>query len=506
VSPQTPRQGTLRVVPQSNLAVLDPVWTTAGITQIHGYHIFDTLYSPNGKFEPKPQMADGHEMSGDGLTWKIRLREGLVFHDGEPVRGIDAVSSIVRWSKKDPYGSLLLRNIDEWETPNDRTIRIRLKRPFPRLLDALGRQNPPFVMPERLAGADPNTKITEMIGSGPYQFVADEFIPGSRVTYARFTKYVPRQEPPDWLSGGKRAYFDRIEWHILPDSSTAAAALLAGEVDWWQFILPSLASVLARNGTMRIEKTDPYGSFAFLRFNSLIPPFNDPKLKRIVLSAIDQNDFLSVVVDPGEGLSRPCLSMFPCGLPYVTEAGSDLMGRHVDLEAARRAISEAGYEGHLVVILDPTDIPTFKGFGEVAANLLRKLGFKVDLQAMDWGTLIQRRMSMRPVDQGGWNIFPTDGPSPLYGDPLTNITIRGTGPGGWVGWYSNPEVEDLIERWVDSDGPEKRQELFDAIHRSLFESPPNAPLGQYFMTTAFRSDLTGRIPCIFPLPWNIRRI
>jgi peptide/nickel transport system substrate-binding protein len=243
---------TLRYVPQANLTVLDPVWTTAAVSGEHGYYVFDTLYAIDSKVQPRPQMAAGHSVSDDGRTWLIRLRDGLLFHDGTPVRAADCTASLARWIARDPYGQLLARFLDAWEAPDDRTIRVRLKQPFPRLLDALAKPvTPAFIMPERLAKTDPNTPVTEMTGSGPYRFLKDEFVSGHQVGYAKFDRYVPRDEPADWLAGGKRASFERAFWKIIPDPATAAAALRAGEVDWWEWALPDLIPMLAKDPTSR---------------------------------------------------------------------------------------------------------------------------------------------------------------------------------------------------------------------------------------------------------------
>ena len=231
---QPASSATLRLVPQANLTALDPIFTTAIVTCNHAYHVFDTLYSCAADGVPKPQMAEGQEVSADGLVWRIRLRAGLRFHDGTPVRGVDCAASIRRWCQRDPFGQLLAKVVDEWGAPDDRTMELRLSRPFPLLLTALGKPDSclPVIMPERLARPDGFTTVTEMVGSGPYRFMAGEYNSGSRVVYERFAGYVPRDGAPDWATGGKVAHYPRVEWSIIPDAATAAAALQNGEVDW----------------------------------------------------------------------------------------------------------------------------------------------------------------------------------------------------------------------------------------------------------------------------------
>ena len=181
-------------------------------------------------------MAEGAVSEDDGKTWRIVLRPDLLFHDDTRVLARDCVASIRRWGARDGFGQALLAACDEIGAPDDRTIRFRLKYPFPLLPDALAKTPPSIcpIMPERLAVTDPYKQVTEMVGSGPYRFKADERVAGSRIVYQRNTKYVPRPNgTPDATAGPKVAHFDRIEWLIIPDAGTVAAAMQNGEIDWW---------------------------------------------------------------------------------------------------------------------------------------------------------------------------------------------------------------------------------------------------------------------------------
>ena len=253
-------RSTLRFVPQANLSALDPIWSTAAITVTHGFCVFDTLYGVDAKLNPHPQMAAGATVSDDGRTWLVTLREGLRFHDGEPVRAQDCAASLERWSKRDTFGQTLGAAVDSFGAADDRTLRVKLKRPFPRFLEAIGKphSSPAFIMPERLARTDPMKQITEMVGSGPFRFNQSEYVSGARMVYERFDGYVPRAEPPEWTSGGKRVNFDRVEWQVIPDPATAAAALQSGEIDWWEQALPDLIPLLRKAPGIHVQQQDPY--------------------------------------------------------------------------------------------------------------------------------------------------------------------------------------------------------------------------------------------------------
>jgi peptide/nickel transport system substrate-binding protein len=358
-------------------------------------------------------------------------------------------------------------------------------------------------MPERLARTDPNTQITEMVGSGPYRFLADEFVTGSQVGYAKFEGYVPRSEPADWASGGKRAWFDRVEWHIIPDPATAAAALQSGEIDWWDIALPDLVRTLEQSGKVTVAFTDPLGYNSILRFNCLSPPFNNAALRHAVLTAVDQREYMQAITASDKAW-RTCFAVFACGLPHVRELGAPLMQPPKDLDKAKAAVAAAGYAGEKVVIINPTDIPSIAPHGELTADVLKKLGINIDLQAMDAGTWAQRRASKEPVERGGWSIFHTNAPSIALGTPTLNFYIRGQGASGWLGWFEDAEMERLCDEWLASSESEQDR-LFDAIQTLAFKEVPMVPLGQYSGQTAYRNNLTGVIPAALSFPWNVRR-
>jgi peptide/nickel transport system substrate-binding protein len=344
-----------------------------------------------------------------------------------------------------------------------------------------------------------------MVGSGPYRFLKDEFVSGSRVVYAKFDGYVPRKEPADMTAGGKRAFFDRVEWRIIPDAGTAAAALQAGEVDWWDYPAPDLLPVL-RSGGMTVAPRDPFGAVSALRFNSLNPPFNNVRLRRAILEAIEQHDYMQVLVGNAPGAYRTCYAMFACGPSNIREIGSDIMKGPRNLEKSRAAIRAAGYAGEKVVIVSPTDFPTIGPHGPLTADLLKKLGMNVELQETDWGTMLQRRNSMEPVERGGWSIFHTWKPGIDMGDPTGNQYIRGEGKKGYAGWFESERIEKLANEWISAKTVAAADAVLDEMQRVAFEEVPFVPLGQWKVHTAYSKSIVDVIPFVFSLFWNVRRL
>ena len=496
------RARTLRFVPQANLANPDPVWSTATMATINGLMIWDMLYAIDATLTPKPQMCAGHELSDDQLTWTFTLRDGLVFHDGQPVRSVDCVASIRRWAERHPYGQLLNTRLEAFETPDDRRFRIRLKHPFPPLLYAFGSTSC-FVMPERISSTPSSKAITEFVGSGPYRFIADQWISGVKSEYARFERYVPRQEAPDFYSGGKVVHFDRVEWSVQPDPTTAIAALRQGEVDWVEQPLLDLIPGLRKRNGITVQNVDPMGTVYMLVFNQLQPPFNNEKLRRALLPAIDQSEFVQAL---GEETSfgRTGLGFFPFGSPSASTIGMEALTSPRDLGRAKALIAESGYAGEPIVLLDASDVPGLHALSQVLADLFGRLGLNVRLDTSDLATAVTRRLKRQPVEQGGWSCAPVQWSGLPVANPLS-YPLSGTGPSGWIGWATSPEREALRTQWVEATSDSERRRISGEVQREAFRSIPFVPLAQYFQPAAFRSDLADFVRSPFSVFWGVRR-
>jgi peptide/nickel transport system substrate-binding protein len=493
----------LRFVPQANLTLLDPIITTAAVTANHGWMVWDTLYGVNGKLEPKPQMAEGHTVSDDGRTWLIKLRPGLKWHDGEPVLARDCAASLARWAVRDPFGQTLLPYVDAFGTADDRTVKVTLKKPFPLLIQAIAQQNS-FIMPERLAKTDPFKAIPEVVGSGPFRFLPKEFVAGSSAAWEKFDGYVPRQEAPEWTSGGKVAHFDRIEWKIIPDAATAAAALQSGEVDWYEQVQADLVPLLRRNKEIVFGPSNPMGYIGGMRFNHLHPPFNDVRLRRAIQIAVNQEDYMTAVMGTDTSLWQICRSQFPCGTTYGNQVNlPDVQSGNLDL--ARKLVKESGYSGQKAVIINPTDFHTIGPLGDITFDMLKKIGINAELAATDWGTVVQRRATKEPVEKGGWSIFHTWFTGQFILNPIITPPFRGLGDKGWFGWYNNPKVEQLTQAWLEAPDEAGRQRIAMEIQLENYSQVPTVNLGQFQIPTAWRTSLTGKLVAQGPLFWNIRK-
>jgi peptide/nickel transport system substrate-binding protein len=499
----------LKFIPQSDAAVLDPIWTTAYVTRNHGYLVFDTLFGTDSAFQASPQMAAGMTTDNDGKLVRVTLRDGLKFHDGTPVLARDCVASIRRWSKRDTFGQTLMLAADELTAADDKTLQFRLKRPFPLLPDALGKSptNFPAMMPERLANTDAFTQVTEMVGSGPYRFNANERVPGSLLVYERFAGYVPRADgTPDWTAGPKVVHFDRVEWHVIPDPSTALAALQTGEVDWWENPSNDMLPILRKTANVKAVIQDPTGLMGCMRLNHLTAPFNNPAIRRALLKAIDQRDFCIA-----SGGDDPAMWHVPTGLfypasPFASDAGLEVFAGKRDYDAVRKEIVAAGYKGEKTVILAPTDFPLLKAMADVCADVFQKIGLNVDYQAMDWGSVVQRRTKKEPVEQGGWSVFNTFWSGLDQLNPVGHVFLRGMGEGAGAapGWPSSARIEELRQQWLEAPNLAAQQALARDLQLQALTDVPYVPTGQVLGATAYRANLTGVLNG-FVLFWNVRK-
>jgi len=497
----------LRIVPHADLKNIDPIWTTAYITRNHGYMVYDTLFALDENLEVQPQMVDRWSVSDDGLIWRFVLRDGLQWHDGAPVTAADCVASIRRWSARDGMGQKLADATRELRVVDAKTFELELGAPYGLVLESLGKisSNVPFMMPERHASMDPFEQIPDALGSGPFIFVKDEWVPGARVVYVRNPDYVPRAEPSSFAAGAKRANVDRVEWHYIPDSATAMNALMAGEVDYFELPPHDLLPILETASGVVIENLDPLGVQGWLRMNHLHPPFDDPRVREAVLWLIDQEHYMRAAVG-NPAYYQTCPAMLACGTPFESTVGSEALVGH-DVDKARELIAAAGYEGAPVTILQPTDIAILNSASLVTAQALRDAGFVVDLQAMDWSTLTSRRPITDPPSHGGWNLFHTWALAVDVANPVANIAISGgCRERAWFGWPCDGEIERLRDTFARTSDPDSRKTLAQEIQTRAFEVVTHGLYGQWSNPVAYRDSLRGLIKSPVQFFWNIEKV
>ncbi|MEN9762456.1 MAG: hypothetical protein RI906_2282 [Pseudomonadota bacterium] len=503
----------VRAVPHGDLRVLDPIWTTANMSAYHGAMIYDTLFGVDANFTPQPQMVGKYDISADRKTYTFQLRPGLKWHDGTAVTSRDCVASLRRWQVKDGGGTHLFARVADTPVVDETTFRIVLKEPYGLLLDVLAKTATPvcFMMKESIANTDPNTQIKQHIGSGPFRFIESEYRPGSRVVYERNADYVPRSEPASGLSGGKRALLDRVIWDIMPDAQTAANALMAGEIDFFEVPPIELLPVLERANGVKVEVFNKLGNVGYVRLNHLHAPFNNVLARRAAQLAISQEDIQRAAIGNPQ-FYKTCGSHFTCDSPMGVEDGSDVLMLKAPMAQrqakARELLKQSGYDGKPLVMLHATDIHIMNQTILVVAQNLRQVGFNVQLASSDWGGVVARRSNQNLPDQGGWNVFFTWGGGNATSNPIILTGHAATGRKAWFGWPENAEHEKLRDEWAAAPSLEARREVAKRMNRNMHDYVHDVKTGQWVAPVAYRADrLRGFLPVPEVLPWwNVERI
>jgi peptide/nickel transport system substrate-binding protein len=498
---------TLGVVMHSDLRVIDPIYTTAYITRDHGYMVFDTLLATDSHLQIKPQMADW-KISDDKLTYTFTLRDGLRWHDGQPVTADDCVASLRRWGARDGMGQKLMDFTASLEATDAKTITLKLKESYAYVLESLAKPSSlvPFMMPKRLAETSPDKSILEQIGSGPFRFVAAEFQPGIRAVYVKNDDYVPRTEPPDWTSGGKVVKVDRVEWITMADPQTALNALQSGDIDFVERPPWDMLPILENDPRLVVHTLDSAGFQTIGRMNFLHPPFNNVEVRRAALLALRQKDVLDALTGNSR-YYRLCGAVFGCDSPLASDVGSETLVKGNGMALAKKLLAESGYDGTPVVIMAPGDLITNKVQPIVAAHLLREAGFKVEVQAMDWQTLVTRRTSQKPPKDGGWNMFFTNLTGQDIANPIAHLQINAKGTkGAWFGWPEDSQIEELRDAYARAKSFGEQKEIATEIQARVYDQVIYIPLGQWTIPAVWRKEITGVLdgPAT-PVFWNVEK-
>jgi peptide/nickel transport system substrate-binding protein len=494
---------TLRVVPAAPLQILDPLSTTAYISRDHGFMVYDTLFGTDLEGKVHPEMVEKYSVDEAATTWSFTLRDGLAFHDGSPVTSADVIASLQRWQSKDTLGGKMKSRTASMTAIDDKTFEIKLSKPFGPMLTALGKPSAivPFIMPKSIIDEAGSGPVTKIIGSGPFEFVAGEYRPGERAVYVKNAKYKPRTEPASGTSGGKVVKVDKVEWIFLKDAQTAVNALRNKEVDYIDS--PSFEQVpdLQKDPAIDVIKR-PLSVSYVMRFNTLTPPFNDAKVRRAAMLAVNQEAVLKVQIGV-PGAYQVCASVFPCGTTF-SSTPDNFTGKPKFAEA-KKLLAETKYDGSPIVILDAPEVGAQKKTAPMMSALLQQVGFKTQLLPLDWASWLQKRTNQAPAKDGGWNVFiaawsPYDLTVPISSAPLT-----ANGKAGWPGWFEDAEVEALMTQFMDATQLADQKAIASKIQTRILDEGAIVPLGQgNSFSVSRKGALEGLLPRIAStVLWNV---
>ncbi|MBI1775053.1 MAG: ABC transporter substrate-binding protein [Proteobacteria bacterium] len=496
----------LRVIPNSDLRVMDPIQTAALITRMHALMIYDTLLAWDEKLQPRPMAAESYTVSPDGLKWTFVLRQGLKFNDGQALTTKDVIASLKRWMVRDGVGQRLTRFIASIDRLDDLRFAFTMKEPYGFVEYSLAQSAGiiPALMREKDAMTDPFTPVTETVGSGPFRFAREAWSPGNKYVYAKNPDYLPRSEPPSGLAGAHLVKVDRLEFLVIPDPTTAAGAIAKGEVDFWDTPPIDLIATMEKNPGLVVSKVQPLSWFALIRPNHLHPPFNNVKARQALALTIDQGNYMRAAIGDQKWW-RECYSFFVCGSRFGAEvAPADLTKQN--LERAKQLFAEAGYKGEKVVIISPSDLPIINAFSEVTADHLRQVGVNVDIQRADFGNIAVRWNNKSPPDQGGWNLLHAFASGSTWHHPLTSLGADMTcGGTNWSGWPCDEEAAKLRDAFIRAPDEASQKAASEALQRRLWQTIPFLMGGQYDQPYVWRKNIEGVLPTGLLVFWNISK-
>ena len=505
---QAQQQRPFRLVLNVGLQTLDPIAGPSFVTRNFSYMVFDTLIAMDSQGRYRPQMLDNWRTSEDGLTWTFTLREGLQFSDGTPVTAEDCVASLRRWGARDSLGRRLMAATKEMRIVDGKTFVIELARPFGLMLEALGKPSVqvPMIMPARLAAnTPPTTPVPEVIGSGPFLFLRDQWIPGERTVFVRNPNYRPRDEPADGLAGGKVPRLQRVEFVNMGDPGLRAAAIQAGEVDYLEYAPIDYIPTFQRNRNLVLSRARGGAEIVgAVSINYHQPPFDNVLVRRAVQQVMDRHEIIAAEGVPPQFARPDCLSVYVCGTFYASETGTEPM-RDTSIARARELLRQAGYNGERVAFLHPGDSALINPIGLVMIDRLRQAGFNLDVQTSDWSSHAQRWIQRRPLDQGGWSLLPVIYTGFDLANPLSNPGIGYNCTNNQPWGYCIPEMTPVIERFEAEGDPNRRREIAGELQRMTIENAIFPISGQFASPAVWRAELRGVVDFGFPILWNIER-
>ncbi|GAB5378542.1 MAG: ABC transporter substrate-binding protein [Acuticoccus sp.] len=505
-APAMAEDNVLRLRMNGDINSVDPIATTNYTIRNSSYLIYDVLFALDENFEVQPQMAESVDVSEDGLTYTITLREGLTFHDDSPVTAADAVASLERWGKADGLGKIMFSKLESIEATDDLTLVITMAEPWAQVLPAIGKisSNVPVIMPKRLAEKDPSDPVTEPVGSGPFRMLTDEWVPGSIAVYEPFAGYKPRSEPASMAAGGKVSHFDRVEIVNIPDTATAVDALLVGEIDWMEEVPGDMLPLFEGEEAAKAKPALQSGNSMQLVVNHLNPPFDNPKIRHALQLAVEQEPVMQAINGDNTDLYKICGAVFFCDTPFASDINTDRVLQR-DPEAAKALLEEAGYDGTPVLLMHVTDIASHDAAYSVLKPMLEEAGFVVDNQVSDWATVATRRASKEPVANGGWNVFFTGWGYIDQINPMTNVYVAGACENGWFGWACSDELQDLREKFATTSDPAEQKKLAERMQEVTHDLVPYVPMGQIFPSQGLATSLEGYLDSPVPFFWNVSR-
>jgi peptide/nickel transport system substrate-binding protein len=484
----TPRQGgILKAAMIGEPPTLDTHTTTATIAYQIGWHVFETLYTYDRQYQPIPHLAEGHTVSDGGRRYTITLRKGVKFHNGKDLAASDAAASLTRWGRLHTTGKTMFKTIEAVEAKDPLTLVIHLKEPSGSLLYALASPylaiHPKGVMDAAAASDQP---VKEFIGTGPFRFV--EHKPDRHIRLARFKEYAARSEPADGHGGKRTAWVDEIHFLPVPEVAVRVAGLESGEYHFAQTLKADQYDRLKGNAKLELPIVKPAGWITAAP-NHKAGVMTNRKVRQAMQAVLDMDPIMLAAVGHRAFFRVDGSLYFPEQGLFHTPTG--VTGYNLkNKERARALLKDAGYAGQPIRWITTKEYDYMYNSALIARQQMEEVGFKVDLQVLDWATVVQRRSKPEL-----WDVFTTG--ITFSPDPALTSNLQCN----WPGWWCHEEKERLLAEMVREGDPRKRRAIIERIQAVFYEDVGRIKMGDFFTLYGTR-DLRGFQGGSFLHFWN----
>ena len=476
------RGGVANVAVIGEVPTFDPMASTADLVGVISQHYYETLFTFDSKWEVTPLLAASMpEISADGKQYTIALRTGVKFHNGASMTSKDVVDSLKRWTRVASRGKQIANKIDSIKVLDDSHVQIVLKEPYIPLLSLLAFNNAAAVI---MPASTPDAAPKQPIGTGPYTF--HEYKPDQYLQLTRFENYASREEKPNNYGGARHQYLDEIRFVPVPDVNTRIAGAVTGQYDYAEVIGAEAVERITDHAEPFILK--PAVLYQYV-LNTKKGPFSNVKLRQAMQAAMNMEDTLAVAIGRKEFYAVNG-AIYPDGYVWHTEKGVEGKYNTSDLEKATRLVKD-NYDGTPIRIIATRQNEINYQVALMASEYLKAVGFKVDLQVMDWATLLGRR-----ANPDLWDIFATS--TPYLPDPALLATLSESYPG----WWSTPERATIFNAMNRESDPEKRKALWADLQEVIYEQAPFMKIGDLNTLAAKSKELKGMTPSPWPYFWN----
>jgi len=485
-------EGTLRIAYPEGLVEIDSSTSSGNDATVIALHIWELLFAENAEFAPVPMLAQSYLSSPDGMTYTIKLRKGVLFHNGDEMKADDVVASLVRWGHMSGLsGKPAFENIESIEAKDDYTVVINCKVPFGALPAALSNPNQgAFIMPKEIAEKYDGKPLKEYIGTGPYKLA--EFVPGERVYLVRFENYKARPEVPSGYAGRRTAYAPALEFIAVVEGAARIAGLEAGDYDIIEYAPKDSFKALSENPNVSVIKSRIASFHARTIFNTRVGPMSDIRLRRAVCYAVPAKAVLEAYGPPYLWDLNPSLE--PRGTRWYSEVGKDVLLAY-DPEKAKELMKEAGYKGEPIRFNTTMSPDYYFTLPQVVAYYMEQVGFNVSVERRDWATYLDVRNNKLEE----WDL--TGSGATYRADPAQLGVVNSSGYAGFWDPERWQELKSELSRYTDF---EKRFKIYEQLQERYWEDLPSIKWGDIwqYRATSKRVHSEGALEQVLLVAWN----